>query len=74
MLLRHEFQPIAGVLLRLCCNSFSPWVLRSQFLLRGKQFDAVLELEESLLLRLVLHALVFVNVLFSVTQTNTYSC
>lgn len=49
---------------------FSPWVLGSQFLLGGEQLDAVLQLKEGLLLGLVLHALVLVKVLLSVTQTH----
>lgn len=52
-------------------DSFSPWILRSQFLFSGEQLDAVLQLEEGLLLRLVLHALVFVKVLFSHRDTHT---
>lgn len=51
-------------------DSFSPWILRSQFLFSGEQLDAVLQLEEGLLLRLVLHALVFVKVLFSHRDTH----
>jgi len=52
---------------------FSPWVLCSQFLLRGEKFNAVFELEVRLLVRLVLHALVLVKVLLPDTQTNMQS-
>lgn len=44
----------------------SPRILCAQFFLGGEQLDAVLQLEESLLLRFVIHALVLVKVLRSV--------
>ena len=51
-----------------CSEHFSPWVLCSQFFLRGEEFDAVFQLEERLLLRLVLHALMLVKILHTHTQ------
>lgn len=57
-----------AVLVPVNVQRFSPWVLGSQFLLRGEKFNAVLQLEESLLLRLVLHALMLVKVLLPHTN------
>lgn len=57
-----------AVLVPVNVRRFSPWVLGSQFLLCGEKFNAVLQLEESLLLRLVLHALMLVKVLLPHTN------
>ena len=47
----------------------SPGVLSPQLLLGGEELDAVLQLEEGLLLGLVVHALVLLKVLPAAKQT-----
>ena len=49
--------------------SVSPGVLSPQLLLGGEELDAVLQLEEGLLLGLVVHALVLLKVLHAAKQT-----
>lgn len=49
----------------------SPWILCAQLFLGGEQLNAVLQLEKSLLLRFVVHALVLVKVLRSVQIQKT---